>query len=408
MTTNYNLLDILLELVCEGKTVEEMSKYLNLGENYIKEMLEQLKNKLIATHDSNCFHYVKLINKLIKVKKSSHNIFNKKEHVELYKMLVEGRHATYIMERLHMNPPQYISYLKRLYKNIFEVGDEEDIYLLTGLERSIEETKQVLSKRSTKSKKDSKVECLNERVIINKNNIHEELESISGQVYDTKSSSIKFIVISDTHFGSYFENLDYLEEVYEYASNNDIRYIFHCGDLIEGDYSNYERCKREYRTIESQVEHILDDYCYDQNITNVILLGNHDISSFIFDDIDIEPLLHERKDFVSLGYRNGYIKVDNEYITLKHNLSKVLNSMYTKGTFINLTGHSHIFNAKFNDRNFRFKVPTLSDMQIPHSITNNGFLVGELIIDGNEKYIKMQYIDLMNRSRVLTLESTTK
>ena len=225
------------------------------------------------------------------------------------------------------------------------------------------------------------------------------------QVYELESEHPRFIVISYTHFGSIFESIEYLEMVYEYAVKNGIKYIFHCGDLIEGEeYYDSGRSKWEYRNIYLQIEHILNDYCYDESIKNIILLGNHDVKSLKVRGIDLNDVLRERSDFISLGYRNGYIKVKDDYIALKHDIKRMLNHNYSLATSLSFSGHTHQYRCKFDDKSVRFIVPTLSNMKSEKEVVNIGFLVGELDLSNKIDRIKIDYIDLTNESRVYTFE----
>lgn len=211
-------------------------------------------------------------------------------------------------------------------------------------------------------------------------------------------NQFKFIVISDTHFGSVFENIDYLKMVYDYANKNDIKYIFHAGDLIEGSYDLFGRCKKEYCEIGSQVNHVIEDYCYDSNITNMILLANHDVYSIYNYGIDISELLKVRNDFKMIGYRSAYIKINDKYISLKHEISRLKNNINDYMTLIDFIGHSHQYRCNYNKSNTRIKVPTLSDLKNNY-IVNKGFLVGNInsdngvIIDFSVKYIDFDYLD---------------
>ena len=45
----------------------------------------------------------------------------------------------------------------------------------------------------------------------------------------------KILIISDTHYGSTFEELRYTYEVFEFAKAHGVKTILHGGDIIEGD-----------------------------------------------------------------------------------------------------------------------------------------------------------------------------
>ena len=194
----------------------------------------------------------------------------------------------------------------------------------------------------------------------------------------------------------------------EYASKNGINYILHAGDLIEGSYDDFGRCKEEYKTIDSQVEHVLKDYSYDKNIKNMILLANHDAYSIYHYGVDIAPLLKEREDFQILGYRCAYIKINDRYISLKHEISRLKNNLKDYLTLIDFIGHSHQYRCNYNKTNTRIRVPTLSDMR-SNLIVNKGFLVCNINFDDLKvNDFSCEYIDFEHMDRKIILERTLK
>lgn len=236
-----------------------------------------------------------------------------------------------------------------------------------------------------------------------------ETSSKCQQVFNiNEENEFRFIVISDTHFGSVFENIKYLNYVYEYASKNDINYILHAGDLIEGSYDNFARCKEEYKTIDSQIEHVFKDYSYDKNIKNMILLANHDAYSIYHYGVDIAPLLKEREDFQILGYRCAYIKINDRYISLKHEISRLKNNLKDYLTLIDFIGHSHQYRCNYNKTNTRVRIPTLSDMR-SNMIVNKGFLVCSINSDNLKvNNFSCEYIDFEHIDRKIIIERTLK
>ena len=87
---------------------------------------------------------------------------------------------------------------------------------------------------------------------------------------DTKN--ISFVAMSDTHLLSRYEAKGEIDQIYEYASKENIKYVFHMGDFIHGrDYINgYDFDRRKF-------EKLLKEYPKDDNIVTFLVLGNHDI-----------------------------------------------------------------------------------------------------------------------------------
>ena len=87
----------------------------------------------------------------------------------------------------------------------------------------------------------------------------------------------KVIIISDTHYGSEYENYKYIDLVYNYAIKNNINFILHAGDFMQG---TVKPVISSCQLVEDQIIHVLDNYPYEESIKNYILIGNHDY--FIF------------------------------------------------------------------------------------------------------------------------------
>ena len=81
----------------------------------------------------------------------------------------------------------------------------------------------------------------------------------------------KIIIISDTHFGSKFEKLRYIYEVFEFAKAHGVKTILHGGDIIEGNVKN----KKGFSSIK-QANYFVERYPHDDEITTHALFGNHD------------------------------------------------------------------------------------------------------------------------------------
>ena len=179
----------------------------------------------------------------------------------------------------------------------------------------------------------------------------------------------RVIIISDTHLGSKYENLDYLREVYKMASEEGIHTILHGGDLIQSTMSNVQP---KYENEMRQVEHVVIDYPYNKEIMNYILLGNHDYHTLRKHPIFLETL-QTRKDFNILGFKRAYLTWLKELISLYHTTKKYPISIPSVETALNLRGHSHILSY---NKTSSINIPTLSDDLFVLRNGRPGFLVG--------------------------------
>ena len=233
---------------------------------------------------------------------------------------------------------------------------------------------------------------IDDSVIVSNYKINQEFQIIP------ETESIKIVVISDTHFGNKNENLEYLDKVRDYIEKNDIKYLLHVGDLIEGLADpNY--------SIEKQIDFILNDYFVNKGIINIVLLGNHDASLLMSGIYDLEKVLEETNATI-LGYKCAYLKICNRYIKLRHQINRMINNLNDYKSMISFYGHSHIYKFRKKENGASIiKLPTLSD-DCPqgHAPINSGFVILELFINDDQIYSYTVEVIDFNRRNTLKRE----
>ena len=195
-----------------------------------------------------------------------------------------------------------------------------------------------------------------------------DLDIPTNYLYDEISDQ-KVLIVSDTHIGSYKENLDYIREAYHYAKSLGIKTALHGGDLIQSTFSNVNK---KYFNEDKQIEHLLA--VYPTGLDNYILLGNHDYNTLKKDNhysIDIES----RDDFHLMGFKRAYLSWQGHPISLYHTCKKYRLPIESLDTILNLRGHSH--HLTYNKSN-TVNIPTLSDDMFEHNYGRPGFLIGTL------------------------------
>ena len=208
----------------------------------------------------------------------------------------------------------------------------------------------------------------------------------------------KILLISDTHFGSIYENYMYLNLVYEFASKYGYNVILHGGDLTQGDVS--PRIDKKEK-LSKQVYRVIANYPYDKNINNYILLGNHD--HFIFRNTDNSlNILKYRDDINFLGIRCAYINWCDNLISISHRLKKgkCKIDFPRVESLVRFHGHRHeLFILESN-----VFIPTLSNDINRYSDRPNypGFLTAEI----SDEYLNIySYVfndkKIVNRGLVL-------
>jgi hypothetical protein len=340
-----------------------------MREKDIKEMLSILRKDIFDECNENKYYIVKIIDNLIG--KCSLN----KMSLDVIDMIIAGNDSYVICGYCKISIFNYLLLLKSIYAYLYIYGTINDLNKIDKVRKEIIVCSEIANEIRNTKYKSQEIFLNDDKVLINtsfKNRFTSN--SIVRNVVDIgEKDYLRFLAISDTHAGNLGENLSYLDELYEYATKNGIKIITHSGDVIEGSCDKYGNCIEKYSSALAQIEHVLKDFLYDENIKIYILLGNHDASIMKSDKIDIFDELKNRSDFIPLGYRQAFIKCGCDYISLKHDVSRMINPCGNEETVINLVGHAHTYFATHNLRTCSFKVPTLSDVS-PNGDINSGFL----------------------------------
>lgn len=178
-----------------------------------------------------------------------------------------------------------------------------------------------------------------------------------------------FIIISDTHLGSSLENIKYLDRIYEYATINNIKTILHTGDLLQ---STLRPVNPKLTNPFKQVEHAVDNYPKDDNISNYILFGNHDFHLLKKDD-ELYQVIDSRKDFNLLGFKKAYFLWNKFLFSANHEIEGYKLQIPNVDSYVRFVGHRHELKV-VGDKTIM--VPTLSeDVKSYEKYNYPGFLV---------------------------------
>lgn len=197
----------------------------------------------------------------------------------------------------------------------------------------------------------------------------------------------KMLIISDTHYGSIYQNMRYTYDLFDYAASKGIHVILHGGDIIDSDYRNIEGTNGT-----SQAKYFINKYPHDDNIVTYAILGNHDYNA-ICQDEEVRDILDSREDINLLGYKKAYLEWLGKRISIRHNIENYklqLPSFYSD--YLSFRGHSHFYHvgAKKQGKSEVINIPALCDEPVREKIkddllsiymTEPGFL--EATRDGN-------------------------
>ena len=145
---------------------------------------------------------------------------------------------------------------------------------------------------------------------------------IARDTYKKKVDGVwyRFGVISDTHYGSLWEDIRAVNYIYQIFKEKKIRDVYHCGDLVDGDKMRPGH-EYELRVIgyEGQLEHIVKNYPRVDGITTYFILGDHDYSFIKNIGADIgKGIERYRDDMKYLGIYEADVIVNGVVIRLQH------------------------------------------------------------------------------------------
>lgn len=147
---------------------------------------------------------------------------------------------------------------------------------------------------------------LKTQVTLIRNFGHEELiNDLSYNIIDNEEN-IKVMLISDTRFGSIYQQTTILNDMYLKAKEMGVKYVFLTGDVVEGVYRG---AKSIYNTTlhkdgyDDQADYVAACFPRIQGITTYFVTGEHDLSFLKgTDKVDIGKLIAaKRDDMIYLG-----------------------------------------------------------------------------------------------------------
>jgi len=175
--------------------------------------------------------------------------------------------------------------------------------------------------------------------------------SLTNKIINTCDidNSIYIGLVADTHIGNELCDMDAIKYMYDFFASKGINFVFHLGDLVEGDLIN------KYEDVESQIISAISDYPKYDELRNFIVFGNHDMSFVEKTGIDLsETIEYYRDDFISLGFDSAILRLQDCDIKLMHKSSNDNQSSLIIG------GHVHKYIFYGDAGTPRIICPTLS------------------------------------------------
>ncbi|MBQ9072699.1 MAG: metallophosphoesterase [Bacilli bacterium] len=207
-------------------------------------------------------------------------------------------------------------------------------------------------------------------------------ENIYNYLYQVNIDDSKILIISDTHYGSMYENFNYTYDVFHFATANGIRVILHGGDIIEANIKQRRGCG-----IIKQADYFISRYPFDNNINTYAILGNHDYLA-INKNQRIRDILNSRNDINMLGFKKVYLKWCGHIISLQHDIENFKLNLPINAEYLSFKGHSHFYHIKEKKKgkNERIYIPPMcsdpvyyvSNPQVQDRMVKPGFLTAEV------------------------------
>jgi len=133
-------------------------------------------------------------------------------------------------------------------------------------------------------------------------------------------SQHKIGVMSDTHLCSKSERLDLLEQSFNVLKSEGITDVYHAGDLLDG-HGVYKGQEFQLKRIgaDEQVDYVIKHFPHRKGITTHFISGNHDLSFWDKEGIDVGRSIAERReDMKHLGHYCGRVNLSGVWMDLVH------------------------------------------------------------------------------------------
>ena len=194
---------------------------------------------------------------------------------------------------------------------------------------------------------------------------------------------IRIMLISDTRLGSIYQQLSIINQCYELAHEMGVKYVFHNGDISEGEYrGEYAEWNDKLlfcRGLDEQTKYIANNYPYVKGMNTYFITGDHDRTHYTKKrPLDIGKMIADkREDMIYLGPKSKEITFVNENslndiklfmthpkgavpYTVSYRPQQYIYSMRGEDD-IDILSMGHLLNCdSFDERGiFEFQVPSL-------------------------------------------------
>lgn len=159
-----------------------------------------------------------------------------------------------------------------------------------------------------------------------------ERDLTGENTYQFKTNSkneFKFVAIADTRFGSKYQQLSILNDIYQKAYDNGYNNVILCGNISEGLYPLTNLYSEDNFLDDSleQVKYIVENYPKVDGIKTYFITGPKDEKHLKNNKINIgKRISKERNDLIYLGHNSCNVEIDKTKVLV---ISSPLQKTYT-------------------------------------------------------------------------------
>ncbi len=187
-----------------------------------------------------------------------------------------------------------------------------------------------------------------------------------------KINGRKILVISDSHIGSIYQNLKYIDEAYNVGLKEGVCACVHAGDLFQSKLSDLDD------KINNQIETFNLFYPKVSEFITKVGLGNHDY--WFFKQLKKSPDFIENRDDIELyGYRRLFFDWNNYMFAIDHGNKYYKDFVRKESYALCFAGHAHELQVS-NEGATKVRVGAVCD-DIKKDNAFPGFIIATL--DGN-------------------------
>jgi predicted phosphodiesterase len=207
-----------------------------------------------------------------------------------------------------------------------------------------------------------------------------------------RANGDSILVIADTHIGSEYENLKYIDLAYDMGVAKNVSSCLHLGDIIQGRFNQSDK------TLEYQMEVLEKIYPEPTEFDTNLLMGNHDYAVFEYYPY-YKEILENKKGLNPLGYKRVYFSWNDYLFAMDHKVKQISDTFIYDNCAVYFIGHGHELKIKAEDK---LKAPTCSD-----DIMNkqSGSYPAFMIVNMDADYLSTDIYTFENNKAVLSKEN---